>query len=258
VALVSSVSSTCRWLGRISGARSDSRRQRRRNERSTFARLSSGDELIYPIRTGSKCRGSNPKGRSKSGAVGTWQTATLETEFCGQRLSTTRAANESRRRSKRPSRPTAAAASRGNVALFCGPGNHVDLRGLLGGAVGIRTPDLRSASARAPLARSGTRPALLHLGADGFAGDASLIAADANKQRSVPSKDWKPEEIKEPRPEPLHVLAPTPPHGSHRITTAGARTSAKMIAPPRPSLARLDEHDQDVGSNAHCRFEWAV
>ena len=33
--------------------------------------------------------------------------------------------------------------------------------------------------------------------ADGFAVDASLIAADANKQRSVPSQDWKPEEIKE-------------------------------------------------------------
>ena len=43
----------------------------------------SGDELIHPIRTGSKCRGSSPKGRSKSGAVGTWQTATLETDFCG-------------------------------------------------------------------------------------------------------------------------------------------------------------------------------
>ena len=35
------------------------------------------------------------------------------------------------------------------------------------------------------------------VGADGFAVDASLIAADANKQRSVPSSDWKPEEIKE-------------------------------------------------------------
>ena len=34
-------------------------------------------------------------------------------------------------------------------------------------------------------------------GRRGFAVDASLIAADANKQRSVPSKDWKPEEIKE-------------------------------------------------------------
>src|SRR6478736_3779694 len=33
--------------------------------------------------------------------------------------------------------------------------------------------------------------------ADGFAVDASLIAADAYKQRSVPSKDWKPEEIKD-------------------------------------------------------------
>jgi hypothetical protein len=47
--------------------------------------------------------------------------------------------------------------------LSCGVGNHVDLRGLPGGAEGIRTSDLRSASARAPLARSGTRPALLHL-----------------------------------------------------------------------------------------------
>ena len=33
--------------------------------------------------------------------------------------------------------------------------------------------------------------------AEGFAVDASLIAADANKQRSVSSKDWKPEEIGE-------------------------------------------------------------
>jgi hypothetical protein len=33
------------------------------------------------------------------------------------------------------------------------------------------------------------------LGADGFAVDASLIAADANKQRSFPSREWKPEEI---------------------------------------------------------------
>jgi transposase len=33
--------------------------------------------------------------------------------------------------------------------------------------------------------------------ADGFAVDASLIAADANKQRSVPSREWKPEEIKQ-------------------------------------------------------------
>src|SRR6202021_3407913 len=32
--------------------------------------------------------------------------------------------------------------------------------------------------------------------ADGFAVDASLIAADANKQRSVPSREWKPEETR--------------------------------------------------------------
>jgi hypothetical protein len=36
-----------------------------------LARLSSGDELIHPIRTGSECRGSNAKSRSKSGAMGT-------------------------------------------------------------------------------------------------------------------------------------------------------------------------------------------
>jgi transposase len=34
------------------------------------------------------------------------------------------------------------------------------------------------------------------VGAEGFAVDASLIAADANKQCSVPSKDWNPEELK--------------------------------------------------------------
>jgi transposase len=33
--------------------------------------------------------------------------------------------------------------------------------------------------------------------ADGFAVDASLIAADANKQRSDPSDEWKPEEVKD-------------------------------------------------------------
>jgi transposase len=35
------------------------------------------------------------------------------------------------------------------------------------------------------------------VGADGFAVDASLIAADANKQRSVPSDEWKPEEVRD-------------------------------------------------------------
>jgi hypothetical protein len=43
----------------------------------------SGDELTYPTRTGSTCRDSNSRARSKSGAVGTTQTSTLETEFCG-------------------------------------------------------------------------------------------------------------------------------------------------------------------------------
>ena len=33
--------------------------------------------------------------------------------------------------------------------------------------------------------------------ADGFAVCASLIAANDNKQRSVPNREWKPEEIKE-------------------------------------------------------------
>jgi hypothetical protein len=41
-------------------------------------------------------------------------------------------------------------ASRGNVVLFCGLGNHVDLRGLRGGAEGIRTSDLGGAGARSP------------------------------------------------------------------------------------------------------------
>jgi hypothetical protein len=37
--------------------------------------------------------------------------------------------------------PTTAAASRGNVVLLCGLGNHVDLCRLLGGAEGIRSVD---------------------------------------------------------------------------------------------------------------------
>jgi hypothetical protein len=39
-------------------------------------------------------------------------------------------------RARAVGRPTAAAASRGNVVLFCGLGNHVDLRRLPGGAEG--------------------------------------------------------------------------------------------------------------------------
>jgi hypothetical protein len=68
-----------------------------------------------------------------------WQTATLETEFCGQRLSSPRATNEPQRRWNRLGRLTTDATSLGNTVLFCDGGNHVDLRGLLGGAEGIRT-----------------------------------------------------------------------------------------------------------------------
>ena len=39
-------------------------------------------------------------------------------------------------------RPVLGEASYGNVALSCGVGYHVDLRGLPGGAEGIRTSDL--------------------------------------------------------------------------------------------------------------------
>ena len=35
------------------------------------------------------------------------------------------------------------------------------------------------------------------VGADGFAVDASSMAADANKQRSAPNREWSPDEIKE-------------------------------------------------------------
>jgi hypothetical protein len=81
--------------------------------------------------------------------VHTWQTATLETEFCGQRLPAPRAVNEPRRRWNGHGRPTISAASPGNVVLFYGLGNYVGLRGLLGGAEGIRTSDLRGAGTRA-------------------------------------------------------------------------------------------------------------
>ena len=49
------------------------------------------------------------------------------------------AANEPRRRPKRLSRPTDTAASRGNVVLSCGGGNHAGTCRLRGGAEGIRT-----------------------------------------------------------------------------------------------------------------------
>jgi hypothetical protein len=50
---------------------------------------------------------------------------------------TRQSSDEPRGRSERLNRPTAAAVSRGNVLLFCGGGNHVNLRGLPGGAEGV-------------------------------------------------------------------------------------------------------------------------
>src|ERR1700677_1386557 len=78
------------------------------------------------------------KRRSKSSAVG-MATATLDTEFCGQRLSAPCAVNEPRRRWNGHGRPTTGAASPGNVVLFYVLGNRVSLRGLPGGAEGNRT-----------------------------------------------------------------------------------------------------------------------
>jgi hypothetical protein len=68
-ALASSVSLTCPRPGLTSGARLDSRRRRRRKERSALARLSSRDGLIRPSRNGSCVEVRTLKGRSKSGAV---------------------------------------------------------------------------------------------------------------------------------------------------------------------------------------------
>jgi hypothetical protein len=57
-------------------------------------------------------------------------------------------ANGPRRPPKRLGRPTEAAASRGNVVLFCGGGNHFVSRGLPGGAEGIQTDGHRGQALR--------------------------------------------------------------------------------------------------------------
>jgi hypothetical protein len=57
---------------------------------------------------------------------------------------------------------------------------------------------------------------------------------------------------------PLHVVAPTPSEWfaqDHDRWLAHVG-SGDRAAEARP--ARFDEHDQDVGSNAHCRFEWPL
>ena len=54
--MVSSVSSTCRWPGRISGARSDSRRPAGVRKRSALPRLSSREGLIHPSEPGQVSR----------------------------------------------------------------------------------------------------------------------------------------------------------------------------------------------------------
>jgi hypothetical protein len=82
----------------------------------------------------------------------------LETEICSQRLSTARVANEPQRRWNRLSRPTDAAASRGNVVLFYGGGNHSGLRRLPGGAEGIQTDDHRGRGEISSGSPLGVRP----------------------------------------------------------------------------------------------------
>ena len=109
MASVLNVSSTCRWAGQISGARSDFRHPTRARD-ETVANSNSGNGNLRP------------------------------------KTSTARAANEPRRRPKRLIRPTDTAASRGNVVLFCGGGNHARTRGLPGEAEGIRTDGHRGHS----------------------------------------------------------------------------------------------------------------
>ena len=66
------------------------------------------------------------------------------------------------------------------------------------------------------------------VGADGFAVNASLIAADANKQRSVASKDWKPEEIKEKAVRAAHEI---PLHARRRGVRRGLPCDTQVHFP---------------------------
>ena len=78
------------------------------------------------------------------------------------------------------------------------------------------------------------------VGAEGFAVDASLIAADANKQRSVPSKDWKPEEFKEDAG-PVSTSA-------RPVTPAALRKAERLARPTKPNVTRA--HVPGSGTSA--------
>ena len=80
-----------------------------------------------------------PQGSSKSGAVDMRQTATLENGNLRPETFGKTRQELPRVIAGPPVRPVLGEASYGNVALSCAVGNHVDLRGLPGGAEGIRT-----------------------------------------------------------------------------------------------------------------------
>jgi IS5 family transposase len=87
------------------------------------------------------------------------------------------------------------------------------------------------------------------VGANGFAVDASLITADANKQRSVPSKDWKPEEIKESA-----VRAAR----EYLATLDGATFGAASPVTPK-FISRSDPAAQRTGAHkGHAFFAYAA
>ena len=87
------------------------------------------------------------------------------------------------------------------------------------------------------------------VGAEGFAVDASLIAADANKQRSVPSKDWNPEELKEDAARPAR---------EYLATLGDAAFGAASPVTPK-FISRSDPAAQWTGAHkGHAFFAYAV
>ena len=84
--------------------------------------------------------------------------------------------------------------------------------------------------------------------ADGFAVDASLIAADANKQRSVPNREWRPDEIKE---------AATRAAQEYLATLDNAAFGAASPATPK-FISRSDPAAQWTGAHkGHAFFAYA-